>query len=119
MGPTNVALVNLFRADQALRAAQAKLDSATKNVRIQERRVKDQSEKLRLLQHSLKENQSASANFELDIKSRDERIDKLRAQQQNAKNNKEYQAFLIEINTEKVDKSKSEDGSVSNAHPHL
>ncbi|CAN5408288.1 hypothetical protein BH10PLA1_BH10PLA1_15600 [soil metagenome] len=109
MGPTNVALVNLFRADQALRAAQAKLDAATKNVRIQGIRVKDASEKLRLLQQSLREVQSKSAQFELDIKSRDERIEKLRSQQQNAKNNKEYQAFLIEINTEKVDKSKSED----------
>jgi predicted nucleic acid-binding Zn-ribbon protein len=45
----------------------------------------------------------------LDIKSREARIEKLREQQQNAKNNKEYQAFLVEINTEKVDKGKSED----------
>ncbi len=109
MGPTNVALVNLFRADQALREAQAKLDAATKNVRIQERRVKDQSEKLRLLQQTHREAQSRSAQFDLDIKSREARIEKLREQQTNAKNNKEYQAFLIEINTEKVDKSKSED----------
>jgi len=109
MGPTNVALVNLFRADQALRGAQAKLDAATKNVRIQERRVKDQSEKLRLLQQTQREAQSKSAQFDLDIKTRDARIEKLREQQTNAKNNKEYQAFLIEINTEKVDKSKSED----------
>jgi len=109
MGPTNVALVNLFRADQDLRAAQAKLDAATKNVRIQERRVKDLNEKLKALQQTLRENQSKSAQIDLDIKSRDARIDKLRVQQQNAKNNKEYQAFLIEINTEKVDKSKSED----------
>lgn len=109
MGPTNVALVNLFRADQALRAAQAKLDAATKNVRIQDRRVKDQSEKLRLLQQTLREAQTKSSQFDLDIKTRDARIEKLREQQTNAKNNKEYQAFLIEINTEKVDKSKSED----------
>jgi len=43
------------------------------------------------------------------ISSRDARIDKLRTQQQNAKTNKEYQAFLVEINTEKVDKAKIED----------
>jgi len=109
MGPTNVALVKLFRADQDLREAQAKLDAATKNVRIQDRRVKDLTEKLKAQQQSLREVQTKSSQFELDIKSRDERIEKLRTQQQNAKNNKEYQAFLIEINTEKVDKSKSED----------
>ena len=109
MGPTNIALVNLFRADQDLRAAQERLDAATKNVRIQERRAKDVAEKLRLQQQLHKETQASGANLELDIKSRDARIEKLRSQQQNAKNNKEYQAFLVEINTEKLDKAKIEE----------
>ena len=38
MGPTNVALVKLFRADADLREAQTRLDEAGKNVRLQERR---------------------------------------------------------------------------------
>lgn len=41
MGPTNVALVKLFRADQVLREAQSRLDVAMKNVRLQERKVND------------------------------------------------------------------------------
>ena len=45
MGPTNLALVNLFNADQQLREAQARLDAASKNVRIQERRVHDLTER--------------------------------------------------------------------------
>ena len=57
----------------------------------------------------LKELQTRVATLELDIKSRESHIEKLRGQQQQAKNNKEYQTFLIQINTEKVDKSKSED----------
>lgn len=109
MGPTNVALVNLYQADIALREAQGRHDAASKNVRIQERRVSDLTEKLRVAQHSLKEQQARSANLDLDIKSRDERIEKLRNQQANAKNNKEYQVFLVEINTEKLDKGKSEE----------
>jgi predicted nucleic acid-binding Zn-ribbon protein len=109
MGPTNVALVKLYQADLALREAQGRLESASKNVRIQERRVSDLNEKLRLAQQQLKEQQAKAGNLDLDIKSRDERIEKLRTQQANAKNNKEYQAFLVEINTEKVDKGKSED----------
>jgi predicted nucleic acid-binding Zn-ribbon protein len=40
---------------------------------------------------------------------RDARIEKLRSQQAIARNNTEYQAFLTEINTEKVDKGKAED----------
>lgn len=109
MGPTNLALVKLFQADQKLRAAQERLDAATKNVRVQERKVNDLAEKLKLAQTTLRESQSKSGQLELDLKTRDAHIEKLRTQQQNAKNNKEYQAFLVEINTEKVDKGKVEE----------
>src|SRR5579885_3193691 len=102
MGPTNVALVRLYRAEMALREAQAKLDSAARNVRIQDRRVNDLGEKLRLAQQKLKEHQSSAGQLDLDLKTRDAHIEKLRTQQQTAKNNKEYQAFLVEINTAKV-----------------
>ncbi|HEX4054884.1 MAG TPA: C4-type zinc ribbon domain-containing protein [Tepidisphaeraceae bacterium] len=109
MGPTNIALVKLYQADQKLREAQARLDAVSKNVRIQERKVNELSERLRLSQATLKDQQSQSAQFDLDLKTRDAKIERLRAQQQNAKNNREYQTFLVEINTEKVDKSKTED----------
>ena len=109
MGPTNVALVKLFRADQALREAQERLDAASRNVRVQQRRVADLSEKLKLAQSRLKEQQTQAAALDLDLKSRDAHIEKLRAQQQTAHNNKEYQAFLVEINTAKVDRNKVED----------
>src|ERR1039458_662906 len=103
MGPTNISLVKLFHADQALREAQERLEAATKNVRIQERKVNDLTEKLKLAQARNKELQAKSANLDLDLRSRDAHIEKLRTQQQVAKNNKEYQAFLIEINTHKLE----------------
>jgi len=109
MGPTNVALVKLYQADQQLRAAQARLEAASKDVRVQERRANDLAEKHRLANSKLMETRSKTSQMELDLKTRDAHIEKLRTQQQNAKNNKEYQAFLVEINTEKVDKSKIED----------
>lgn len=109
MGPTNLALVNLFRADQTLREAQGRLDAASKNVRIQERRVHDLEEKLRAGQQRLKEIQAKSMAADVDLKGRDARIEKLREQQQSAKNDKEYRTFLVEINTAKVDRSKAEE----------
>jgi uncharacterized protein len=109
MGPTNIALVKLFLAEREIRAAQARLDDAAKNLRIQERRVADATEKYRVSSTALKEQQAACANLELDIKTRDAHIERLRVQQQTAKNNKEYQAYLVEINTEKVEKVKVED----------
>jgi uncharacterized protein len=112
MGPTNIALVKLFRADQQLRAAQQRLDSTTRSVRIQERRVNDTAEKLRSAQQRLREQQSQAAQLELDLKSRDEHIEKLRRQQQDTRSNREYQAFLVEINTAKVDRGKVEDQTI-------
>ena len=112
MGPTNVALVKLFQSDQQLREAQGRLDAASKGVRIQERRTNDLAERIRLTQQQLKEQQAKGAGHDLDIKSRDAHIEKLRSQQQLAKNNKEYQAFLIEINTSKVDKAKIEEDAL-------
>jgi predicted nucleic acid-binding Zn-ribbon protein len=113
MGPTNLALVKLFRADQELRAAQARLDAALKNVRIQERRTNDLAERLKLAHSALREQQSNAARLELEIKTRDEQIEKLRTQQQQTKNNREYQAFLIEINTVKADRGKLEDETMT------
>ncbi|HWP40943.1 MAG TPA: C4-type zinc ribbon domain-containing protein [Tepidisphaeraceae bacterium] len=109
MGPTNIALVKLFEADQRMRAAQARLEAASKDVRVQERRVNDLVEKHRLASATLMEARARAGQVELELKSREAHIEKLRLQQQQAKNNKEYQAFLVEINTEKVDKAKIED----------
>lgn len=109
MGPTNIALVKLFRADQAFRQAQARLDAAARNVRVQERRVADLAEKLKLAQTSLREQQAHAGQLDMELQTRDAHIERLRTQQQTAKNNKEYQAFLVEINTGKVDRNKIED----------
>jgi predicted nucleic acid-binding Zn-ribbon protein len=112
MGPINIALVKLYQADQKLREAQARLDATTKNVRVQERRVKDLNEKIAATTAKLKAQQAHGANLDLDLKSRDAHIEKLRTQQQQAKNNKEYQAFLVEINTGKVDRNKVEEDAI-------
>src|SRR6187401_2869518 len=50
MGPTNIALVKLFQADLQLRAAQTRLEAASKDVRVQQRRVDDLAERHRLAQ---------------------------------------------------------------------
>ena len=112
MGPTNVALVKLYRADVALREAEARLAAAAKNVRVQERRVNELAEKLKADQLRLREEQAKGGQLDLDLKSRDAHIEKLRTQQQSTRNNKEYQAFLVEINTAKADRNKVEDDAM-------
>ena len=112
MGPTNVALVKLFQADQKLREAQGRLDATTRNVRIQERRVKDLTDRINATSNKLKEQQAHAGAMDLDLKSRDAHIEKLRSQQQLAKTNKEYQTFLVEINTAKLDRNKIEEEAI-------
>lgn len=109
MGPTNIALVKLFQADKALRDAQEKLDSASRSVRVQQRKINDLNERLTLAQSQLKEQQGRAMELEGDVRARDEKIERLRKQQQESQNLKEYQAFLTEINTEKIDKNKAEE----------
>jgi predicted nucleic acid-binding Zn-ribbon protein len=109
MGPTNIALVKLYNAERALRDATERLDSASRSVRVQERRIAELTEKQRLAQSELRELQARVGELELDIKAREGKIDKYRQQQQQSINLKEYQTFLTEINTEKIDKSKVED----------
>lgn len=112
MGPTNIALVKLFQADQKLREAQGRLDAATRNVRIHERKTREISEKLSELQKKAREQQTKYGQTDLDIKTRDAHIEKLRQQQQTANTSREYQTFLVEINTAKVDKAKIEDEAI-------
>ena len=113
MGPTNVALVKLFEAETNLREAQGKLDAASRSVRLLERRVKDLTERVVAAQVQVRQNQTRYAQLDLEIKTREAHIEKLRGQQQNAKNHKEYQTFLTEINTEKIDKNKFEDEALT------
>lgn len=109
MGPSNVALLKLYRAEQTLREAKARLDEVTKGVRVQEGRRKSVADNLAVAKQKQQESQSKSANLELELKARDEHIEKLRGRQTLADNNKEYQALLVEINTNKVDRAKLEE----------
>ena len=92
---------------------QERLDSATKSLRVQERKTNDLAEKLKIAQANSKDLQVKSANLDLDLKTRDAHIEKLRSQQQVAKNNKEYQAFLLEISAGKADRGVVEEQAIA------
>lgn len=112
MGPTNVALVRLFQADTNLREAQRRLDAVTKNVRLQQRKVEDLTSRKQTAHDDLTKLQAKNGELDLEIKSHDAKIEQLRNQQSNAQTNREYQAFLVQINTLKVDRAKVEEDSL-------
>ncbi|MBC7785093.1 MAG: hypothetical protein H7144_14760 [Burkholderiales bacterium] len=112
MGPTNVALVRLFMAETDLREAQRRLDAVTKNVRLQQRKVEDLTQRHQTAHSELTHLKAKTGEYELDIKAHDGKIDQFREQQAQAQTNREYQAFLVQINTHKVDRAKSEEESL-------
>lgn len=109
MGPINLALVKLFFADTALREAQTRLDSATRNVRLQQNKVTDLAARQAAAKTEHTKLQARSNELSLEIQAREQKVEKLREQQNGAQNNREYQAFLVEINTQKVDRAKFEE----------
>jgi predicted nucleic acid-binding Zn-ribbon protein len=109
MGPTNIALVKLFKADTRLREAQRRLNAVTRNVRLQQEKASDLAARRDATHAELNRAKAKSAELDLEIKSRDEKIESMRTQQSAAQTNREYQAFLVQINTHKVDRGKIED----------
>lgn len=112
MGPTNQALLQLFEVDAKLRDAQERLEQATKDIRIQQIKINDASEKHKKASDTLKKSQSNAAMLEVEVKSRDLKIEHFRVQQQQARNDKEYKAFISQINTTKADRDKLEEHAV-------
>ena len=115
MGPTNQALLALFRADTALRDAQNDLDAATRGVRIQRKRAELAEQAFAQTTDSFKHTRAQQMELESDLKQRDEHIEHLRLQQQEAQNHKQYQAFLGEINTQKAEKARVEEEALNKA----
>ncbi len=109
MGPTNLALLRYYQADQAFRTAQSKLDSVTRNARQQDIKVKQLAADKQSGHARAIELEAKSKELELEVKAREDRIELLRERQNNSQNQKEYQALIIEINTQKVDKAKLEE----------
>lgn len=113
MGPTNKALLDLFRADTALREAQANLDAATRGVRVQRKRADMATAAHAETASRLKHARAQQMELDSDLRARDARIEHLREQQQTAQNHKQYQTFLVEINTHKTDRAKIEEQAVA------
>jgi len=108
MGPVLNGLKKLQSVENRLRAAKAKLARCRRNVVIQENQVRNSQNALEAKKEEIQLTQIQYDRLELDLKSRDEDIAKLRASLNTAKTNKEYAAVLTQLNTTKADNSKNE-----------
>ena len=108
MGPVLNGLIKLQSIENCLRAVKAKLARCRRNVVIQENQVRSSQNTLKAKREEIQLTKIQSDRLELELKSRDEQISKLRASLNAAKTNKEYAALLTQLNTTKADNSKIE-----------
>jgi len=95
-----------------VRGLEKRLDGASNTVRVQQIKVDQLQQQLDELRSQLQQTQAAEANLEGEAQGTEQRIAKLREQMNSAKTNKEYSAFLVEVNTLKADKSQSEESAL-------
>ena len=113
MGPTITALSQFFESDQALRSAQRQLDNATRDVRAQAAKTDQVQTDLVAAEKKFIEFAAKAANLDQELQILDAKINMLRERQTNATNPKEYQALLVDINTQKLDRDKKGDEALA------
>ena len=108
MGPVLHGLIKLQRVENTLRAVKTKLTRCRRSVIFQENQLRTLQSGLEAKQEEIKLTRIQVDRLELELKSRDEHIEKLRGHLNLARTNKEYSALLTELNTAKADDSKLE-----------
>jgi predicted nucleic acid-binding Zn-ribbon protein len=108
MGPVLRGLTRLQEVENRLRSAKAKLARSRRRVQMQDNQLRALVNELEAKKEEMRLIRMQSDRLELDLKSREEHITKLRAALNMAKSNKEYSAILTELNTSKADNSKLE-----------
>lgn len=102
-------LYTYFEIDQRLRAMRERLDSAERRHDAQARKLAQLKQASEELDQQLKAAQAHAATLENEAAGIEERVVAQREKMNNATNNKEYSALLVEVNTLKADKSKIDD----------
>jgi predicted nucleic acid-binding Zn-ribbon protein len=108
MGPVLNGLVKLQSVENRIRAVKAKLTRCRRNVIIQENQVRTLQNAFEAKKEEIQLTKVQSDRLELELKTRDEAIARIRASLNAAKTNKEYAALLTQLNTTKADNSKIE-----------
>lgn len=101
-------LLRVHRVDQQLRGLKSRVEGAQKFLDEQEKLLASLQTKAEALQAQSRQLQAVAHNDENELASIDARTAKLRDQMNSAQTNKEYSAFLVEINTLKADREKIE-----------
>jgi hypothetical protein len=112
MGDT-AKLLKLHQIDKQLEGLKGRLNAAQRFLRAQEAKLKDNEQRLESLRSQARQLEATEHNNENDMKALEERIEMLRERMNNAQTSKEHSALLVEINTLKADRARSEEAALS------
>lgn len=102
-------LLRLYQVDKQVRGLQSRVKTAERFLNLRERELAEIDAKCESLKAQSRQLQATTHNDEAEMKGLDERIAKLREQLNSATTNKQYTAFLTEVNTVKADKAAVEE----------
>lgn len=97
-------LLRLFRVDQQIRGLRSRLTSAERFLAEQVKQLAELNTRLANASNQLKIAKTAQASAEGEIARIDARTEHIREQMNGARTNKEYSAFLLEVNALKTQK---------------
>lgn len=105
----SVQMLILFRVDSQVRGLRQRLESAQIYLNAQQRQLDELQQQHTELESMRKQVKATVANLEVETKSIDERIEKLREELNAAQTNRQYTAVLTEMNTVKLQRNELED----------
>lgn len=101
-------LLQVYQVDKQLRGLRSRLTGAEKFLSDQDKGLTQIEARKRDLETQLKQHQVSAADAEGEVKRLDVKLATLRKQMETAQSNKEYKAFLTELNTFKADRDRFE-----------
>lgn len=105
-------LLRVFRVDQQLQGLESRLRAAERFLEEQDRLLRELSGASESITAQLRQMQALVGDQEGEVARIDARIAHLREQMNTAKTNKEYQAFLVEVNTLKAERDRAEQAAL-------
>ncbi len=112
MGQTLEALLGLQSIERDLAQVRGRLRARKNAVAVQQRRIDQLRGNYGAQEDKLMARKKEADQLELELKTKDAEIAKLRAALNTAKTNKEYAAILTQINTDKADNARDEESEL-------
>ena len=113
MGPIIRSLLSLQEIESQLWVLRESLTARNRDIAAQQRKLQQMQQQVELKADQLKHAQADAASLELDLKTQESAIGKLRNALNTAKSNKEYSSILSQINSDKAENTRLEERVLS------